>query len=110
MHARFEPLPAQHRIQEAHDAAAALRERPREWAHLDTLENLNRATNLGHRIRTGKHPAFRPAGAFEAKARSAGDGTAHVYARYVGTIGVAVLSQGEAAEQRATHPSVADAS
>src|SRR4051812_47957991 len=93
MHARFEPLPSPRRSQEAHDAATALRDRPGEWAHLDTLPNLNRATSLGHRIRTGKHAAFRPAGAFEARARSAGDGTAHVYARYIGTVPSAATTQ-----------------
>ncbi|GHI41097.1 hypothetical protein Sviol_55050 [Streptomyces violascens] len=84
MHARFEPLPAQRRAQNALDTAQALRERAGEWAHIASTENLNRATNLGHRIRSGKHTAFRPAGAFEAKARSTDDGTANVYARYVG--------------------------
>lgn len=93
MHARFEPLPTQRRSQEAHQAAADLRERPGEWAHLHTLKNLNRATNLGHRIRTGKHAAFRPAGAFEARARSVGDGTADVYARYIGLVAAEATRQ-----------------
>ncbi|MFI6469896.1 hypothetical protein ACIBL5_06475 [Streptomyces sp. NPDC050516] len=93
MHVRFEPLPAQHRSQEAHQAAADLRERPGEWAHLVTLKNLNRATNLGHRIRTGKHVAFRPAGTFEARARSVGDGTADVYARYIGLVAAEATRQ-----------------
>jgi hypothetical protein len=85
MHARFEPLPAPSRSQDAHDTAKALRERPDEWAHIETLGNLNRATNLAYRIRTGRHSAFRPAGAFDATARLAGDGTASVYACYVST-------------------------
>ncbi|MEU9120129.1 hypothetical protein AB0C96_09745 [Streptomyces sp. NPDC048506] len=85
MHARFEALPARRRSQEAYDTAEALRGRPGEWAHVDSHPNLNRATNQGHRIRTGKHTAFRPAGAYEAQTRSTGDGTADVYARYVGS-------------------------
>lgn len=84
MHARFVPLPNQRRSQEAYDTAQALRERPGEWAHIETLANLNRATNLGYRIRTGMHSAFRPAGAFDATARSVGDGTAELYACYIG--------------------------
>ncbi|MEU0166856.1 hypothetical protein ABZ214_15520 [Streptomyces iakyrus] len=87
MHARFQPLPSQKRSQEAYDTAQALRDRPGEWAHIETLANLNRATNLGYRIRTGMHAAFRPAGAFDATARSAGDGTADLYARYIGVPG-----------------------
>jgi hypothetical protein len=84
MHARFEALPDQRRSQEAYHTAQALRERPGEWAHIDSHPNLNRATNQGHRIRTGKIAAFRPAGTFEAQPRSTGDGTADVYARYIG--------------------------
>ncbi|MER6543134.1 hypothetical protein [Streptomyces sp. NPDC001250] len=84
MHARFQPLPSQKRSQEAHHTAQALRDRPGEWAHIETLANLNRATNLGYRIRTGMHAAFRPAGAFDATARSVGDGTAELYACYIG--------------------------
>ncbi|MFI6089569.1 hypothetical protein [Streptomyces sp. NPDC051218] len=80
MHALFKPLPAPTRSQEAHDTAQALRERPGEWAHIEDLGNLNRATNLAYRIRTGRHSAFRPAGAFDATARLADDGTASVYA------------------------------
>lgn len=83
MHARFEPLPAPTRSQEAYDTAQALREHPDEWAHIDNLGNLNRATNLAYRIRTGRHSAFRPAGAFDATARLAEDGTASVYACYI---------------------------
>ncbi|MFE4869443.1 hypothetical protein [Streptomyces sp. NPDC056682] len=85
MHARFEPLPAPARSKEAHDTAQALRERPGEWAHIETLGNLNRATNLAYRIRTGRHAAFRSVGTFDATARLGDDGTASVYACYVGT-------------------------
>ncbi|WP_143179668.1 hypothetical protein [Streptomyces yunnanensis] len=46
---------------------------------------MNRANNLAYRIRTGRHRAFQPGGAFETTARSADDGTAYVYARYIGT-------------------------
>ncbi|MGW6021202.1 hypothetical protein [Streptomyces sp. NPDC055099] len=87
MHARFEPLPAPTRSQEAHDTAQALREHPDEWAHIEELGNLNRATNLAYRVRTGRHSAFRPAGAFDATARLADDGTASVYACYISATG-----------------------
>ncbi|MEK2474116.1 hypothetical protein [Streptomyces noursei] len=43
---------------------------------------MNRAHNLAYRIRTGRHRAFQPGGAFEATARRSDDGTASVYARY----------------------------
>lgn len=92
MHARFEPLPDQRRSQESHQTAEALRARPLDWAHVDWHPNINRASNQGHRIRTGKLAAFRPAGAFEAQVRSDGEEAADVYARYVG----------EPAEQKAT--------
>ncbi|MCX4666554.1 hypothetical protein OG453_07700 [Streptomyces sp. NBC_01381] len=85
MHARFEPLPVPHGNQDAYDTAAELREHLGEWALIDNRGNLNRATNLSYRIRTGRHAAFRPAGAFEARARTAEDGSADVYARYIGT-------------------------
>ncbi|MGG2460630.1 hypothetical protein ACO0M4_12565 [Streptomyces sp. RGM 3693] len=82
MHALFEPLPVPTRRQAAYDTAEALRDRPGEWARIETLGNLNRAHNLAYRIRAGRHGAFQPAGAFEATARRSDDGTASVYARY----------------------------
>ncbi|MFH8405265.1 hypothetical protein ACH4FX_10880 [Streptomyces sp. NPDC018019] len=48
---------------------------------------MNRASNQAHRVRTGKLAAFRPAGAFEAKAHGTKDGGAEVWARYVGASG-----------------------
>ncbi|WP_327356417.1 hypothetical protein [Streptomyces sp. NBC_01304] len=84
MHARFEPLPVTRVNQDAYDTAAALREHLGKWAHIANVGNRNRATNLSYRIRTGRHAAFRPGGAFEAQARTAEDGTADVYARYIG--------------------------
>ncbi|WP_411129732.1 hypothetical protein [Streptomyces sp. x-19] len=93
MHALFQPLPAPNRDQAAHDTAEALRDRPGQWARIETLGNPNRAANLAYRIRTGRHTAFQPAGAFEATARSSDDGTASVYARYTET----------ASETRNTH-------
>ncbi|GGX36323.1 hypothetical protein GCM10010341_67240 [Streptomyces noursei] len=62
MHARFEPLPTSSRSQDAYDTARALRERPGEWARIETLGNANRAHNLAYRIRAGSHRAFHPAG------------------------------------------------
>ncbi|MEV0445523.1 hypothetical protein AB0I84_08890 [Streptomyces spectabilis] len=84
MHARFEPLPDKRHSHETHETAAALRDRPGEWAHVDTHPNSNRASNQAHRIRTGKLAAFRPAGAFEATIRNDGEDVINVYARYTG--------------------------
>ncbi|MFF0741559.1 hypothetical protein ACFYVL_14280 [Streptomyces sp. NPDC004111] len=86
MHVRFDTLPAPHRSQESYDTAQALRERPGAWAHIDTHDTLNRASNQSHRIRAGKIAAFRPAGTFEAKAHSTREGTAEVWARYTGPV------------------------
>ncbi|MEV0370529.1 hypothetical protein AB0I10_11965 [Streptomyces sp. NPDC050636] len=84
MHARFDALPTPRRSEEAFNTADALRARRGDWAHIDTHDNINRASNQSHRIRRGKLAAFRPAGAFEAKAISTKDGTAEVWARYIG--------------------------
>ncbi|MEU5683635.1 hypothetical protein DEJ48_36885 [Streptomyces venezuelae] len=84
MHARFAPLPDKRTHHATYETAAALRDRPGEWAHVDTHPNSNRASNQAHRIRTGKLAAFRPAGAFEATIRTDDDEAIDVYARYVG--------------------------
>ncbi|GCD35615.1 hypothetical protein OEIGOIKO_03361 [Streptomyces chrestomyceticus JCM 4735] len=84
MHVRFDTPPIPHRSQETHETAQALRGRPGDWAHIDTHDTMNRASNQAHRVRTGKLAAFRPAGAFEAKAHGTEDGGAEVWARYVG--------------------------
>ncbi|MEU7576789.1 hypothetical protein AB0B50_04205 [Streptomyces sp. NPDC041068] len=85
MHARFQPLPNRRHPHDTYETAAALRDRPGEWAHVDTHPNSNRASNQAHRIRTGKLAAFRPAGEFEATVRNNGEDVIYVYARYIGT-------------------------
>ncbi|WP_030566008.1 hypothetical protein [Streptomyces aureocirculatus] len=84
MHARFVPLPDKRSAHATHETAKVLRDRPTEWAHVDTHPNSNRASNQAHRIRTGKLAAFRPAGAFEATIRNDHEETFDVYARYIG--------------------------
>ncbi|WP_367132977.1 MULTISPECIES: hypothetical protein [Streptomyces] len=84
----FGPLPDDLRLAlELFDTARALRDRRGEWALVQQHTKLSLASNQAHRIRTGKLVAFRPAGAFEAKARKNRDkdtGESDVWARYVG--------------------------
>ncbi|CAM5306813.1 hypothetical protein [Streptomyces abikoensis] len=82
----FGPLPDDLRLaMEAFDTAQALRDRRGEWARIQQHAALSRASSQAHRIRTGKLTAFRPAGAFEARARKDKDtGESSVWARYVG--------------------------
>ncbi|MFD9374639.1 hypothetical protein ACFWBH_03700 [Streptomyces sp. NPDC059999] len=82
MPVQFEPLPS--RSADADNAARALRARPGDWALVAERPAIGPASNFAYRIRTGKLAAFRPAGAFEAHARSTGDEGAGVWARYVG--------------------------
>jgi len=62
------------------DVAEALKERPGEWAMIVAGGH----HNLVPRIKAGTIPAFRPAGAYEATARSNESGRFDVYARFVG--------------------------
>jgi hypothetical protein len=59
--------------------AAALRERPGQWALVRTD---SRSTADAANVRRGTIAAFRPAGAFEAKSRVNADGTFSIWARY----------------------------
>lgn len=65
--------------------AELLRDLPGEWAIVTTRATGNRAHTYAYGIRTGALHAYRPAGAFEAKARTV-DGEHRVYARYVGDV------------------------
>lgn len=62
--------------------AAALRERPGEWALVVEGVSISTATN----IKKARLVAFAPAGSFEAVARNGSNKTkrADIYARYVG--------------------------
>lgn len=62
--------------------AAALRERPGEWAVVAEIPYIGGA-NLVTRINRGAGPDWRPAGSFEATCRYV-DGTTVVYARFLG--------------------------
>lgn len=69
-------------------AATALRARPGEWAVITVRTTAARTTAAraavyAYGVSRGMRHAYRPAGAFEAKARTV-DGEHRVYARYVG--------------------------
>ncbi|WP_157868857.1 hypothetical protein [Streptomyces atriruber] len=64
-------------------AAAALKQRPGQWGIVGTYKNIGSASGVGIRIKRGATAAYRPAGAFEAVARTV-HGEARLYARYVG--------------------------
>jgi hypothetical protein len=88
---RFEELPIDGRTttrqrHEHYKAAAALRERPGEWAMVRTAATSNAARSAASQIREGRLTAYRPAGEFDATSRTVG-GEFRVYARYVGHIG-----------------------
>jgi hypothetical protein len=85
----FEPLPeipnnrrAAAMARNAADAAA-LRERPDEWAHVTTKPSHASAVSFAHQIRNGITAAYRPAGSYEAMKRTV-ESEHRVYARYVG--------------------------
>lgn len=72
--------------------AAELREKPGQWAVLFTRPNSNNACSAAYQIRRGSMVAFKPAGSFEAMARTVDvrqdDGSRlrehRVYVRFVG--------------------------
>ena len=65
--------------------ASGLRASPGRWAVVRTYGAGHRsaASVIAHRIKFGKMAAFRPVGDFEATIRTAEDGSATVYARYL---------------------------
>lgn len=88
---RFEPLPEQRRKSE-HPlplvrfhmrAAEAMRSRPGEWAALRTAPSLTAARQAAYAISRGDLTAYRPAGHFEAVARTVDD-EHRVYVRFIG--------------------------
>ncbi|MEU7590657.1 hypothetical protein AB0A95_30745 [Micromonospora sp. NPDC049230] len=68
-------------VERVRQMAAELRARPGEWG---VVAEGNNARAHVTRIREGAVLAWRPAGAFEAAARTV-DGRITIYARYVGT-------------------------
>jgi hypothetical protein len=87
---KFEDLPPEGRgrmpSDTSRDIANQLKERPGDWAHIRSSATSRRAASLAHHIRTGTSHAFRPKGAFDAKARLV-DGQFRVYACYIGPNG-----------------------
>ncbi|WP_435251655.1 response regulator transcription factor [Streptomyces tendae] len=78
---RISPVDARNTYRERADL---LRESPGEWGTVAVYDRPNTARTSAHRLRTGAFKAFRPEGAWEAKAFTE-DGTHGVRARYVGT-------------------------
>lgn len=83
---KFEPPPAKERKASwgrHYLIAHRLRARPKEWAVVGTYNGAESARATVRHIRKGRLESYRPAGSFEAEARTV-DGEARVYARYVG--------------------------
>lgn len=66
------------------EEAAELKAHKGHWAKLKTFAKSSGAGSLSSAIKAGKLAAFKPAGSFEAVSRTNDDGTAVVFARYVG--------------------------
>lgn len=67
------------------ELARQLKDSPGEWAHVATKRTSRLAGSHAHDIRRATLAAYRPAGSFEAVARTV-DGEHRVYARYVGEV------------------------
>lgn len=65
------------------EIAAALKQRPGEWAVVRRTDTANKSGAAAQAIRSGRLRAYAPTGAYEAVARTV-DGEHRVYARYVG--------------------------
>lgn len=82
---RLPPDMAPRRRTKYEDIAAQLRKNPRRWALIrDDCEVRKTAQETGYHIQNGKTLAFRPAGAFEARAVTSEAGVHQVWARYIG--------------------------
>ncbi|MEU3710516.1 hypothetical protein [Streptomyces catenulae] len=67
--------------------AEQLKAHPRQWGVVQRPATIKRAAAAAQAIKTGRLPAYGPAGTFEAVARTITDGGRvehRVYARYVG--------------------------
>ncbi|WP_413800117.1 hypothetical protein [Streptomyces iranensis] len=75
-------------VSKHHAIAAALKERPGEWAVVQRSVSAAGAGSTAQAIRTAKLAAYAPAGSFEAVSRTVkgenGDGEHRIYARFVG--------------------------
>lgn len=79
------------RIQIRHQPIAeGLRALPGQWAEVGNYQWQQSAYSAIQSIHNGRLPAYRPAGDFEAEVRRDSEGDAHVWARYVGHLEVAV--------------------
>lgn len=65
------------------EAAEELRSRPGEWAIVSAYATGTSAAAMARHIMSGAVSAYKPAGSFQATARTVG-GEARVYARFVG--------------------------
>lgn len=65
--------------------AAALADRPGEWAIVKEAKTQSAANAAAFQIKTGRISSYAPAGTYEAVSRTV-DGKHRVYARYVGTV------------------------
>lgn len=89
---RFEPLPPKPTAASEHPlplvafhlrTAAALRERPGEWAFVRTAASHSAAKCGAYQIAAGNLHSYQPRGHFEAAARTV-DGEHRIYVRFVG--------------------------
>lgn len=81
---RFGPLPARAERYTRHPPiAAALRERPGEWARVAEYATAHGARHMAYMVRSGTLRAYEPAGAFEGQYRADGSAWA-LWARYTG--------------------------
>jgi hypothetical protein len=67
------------------ELAQQLKDNPGEWAHVATKRTAHLAGSHAYDIRNANLAAYRPAGSFEAVARTV-DAEHRVYARYVGEV------------------------
>lgn len=81
--APFNPPPVRGR-KAYRERAALLRQHPGQWGTVTTYPSSQAATQSAYRLRHGAFTAFRPKGAWEAKAFTE-DGVHGVHARYIGT-------------------------
>lgn len=65
--------------------AAALRDRPGEWAIVKTTLTHGAAAAAAHQIKTGRLSAYAPEGSFDAVSRTV-EGKHTVYAKYLGAV------------------------
>lgn len=81
------PRRRDHTAQVRHqEVTRQLKESPGDWACVGTYETASTSASMAYLIRSGRLAAYRPAGAFQARARFV-DEEYRVYAVYVGEAG-----------------------